>query len=55
VIKDGMTKHILRESMKEILPESIRQRKDKIGFATPTVRLVQGEKISVLYLGLDLF
>jgi asparagine synthase (glutamine-hydrolysing) len=35
VIKDGMTKHILREAMKDTLPESIRLRKDKIGFGTP--------------------
>ena len=34
-INDGRTKHILRESMKGILPEKIRQRKDKIGFWTP--------------------
>jgi asparagine synthase (glutamine-hydrolysing) len=34
-IKNGMTKHILRESMKGILPEKIRMRKDKIGFETP--------------------
>ncbi len=34
-IKDGMTKHILREAMKSILPEKIRMRKDKIGFMTP--------------------
>ncbi|HUX56205.1 MAG TPA: asparagine synthase (glutamine-hydrolyzing) [Bacteroidales bacterium] len=34
-IKDGMTKYILRESMKGVLPEKIRQRKDKTGFATP--------------------
>lgn len=34
-IKDGMTKHILREAMKGILPEKIRMRKDKIGFMTP--------------------
>lgn len=35
VIKNGMTKHILRESMKNILPEKIRNRVDKIGFSTP--------------------
>ena len=34
-IKDGMTKYILRDAMKGILPEKIRMRKDKIGFATP--------------------
>ena len=35
IIQKGMTKHILREAMKGILPESIRLRKDKIGFGTP--------------------
>lgn len=34
-IKDGITKHILRESMKGILPDSIRLRMDKLGFETP--------------------
>lgn len=34
-IKNGMTKYILRDSMKNILPEKIRTRKDKIGFNTP--------------------
>jgi asparagine synthase (glutamine-hydrolysing) len=35
IIKEGMTKHLLRESMKGILPEKIRLRVDKIGFETP--------------------
>jgi len=35
IIKNGSTKSILRESMKNILPEEIRLRRDKIGFATP--------------------
>jgi asparagine synthase (glutamine-hydrolysing) len=35
LIAKGMTKCILRESMKGILPEQIRLRKDKIGFMTP--------------------
>jgi len=34
-IKNGMTKHILREAMAGILPEKIRLRRDKIGFGTP--------------------
>jgi asparagine synthase (glutamine-hydrolysing) len=34
-IKKGTTKYILRESMRGILPEKIRLRYDKIGFATP--------------------
>lgn len=34
-IHNGETKYILRQSMKGILPEIIRQRNDKIGFDTP--------------------
>ena len=34
-IKKGVTKHILRQAMKGILPEKIRLRRDKIGFNTP--------------------
>lgn len=35
LISKGMTKHILREGMKGIIPEKIRKRSDKIGFGTP--------------------
>jgi asparagine synthase (glutamine-hydrolysing) len=35
IINKGMTKHLLRESMKGLLPEEIRLRRDKIGFDTP--------------------
>ncbi len=35
IIDKGMTKHILREAMKGILPEPIRVRRDKVGFGTP--------------------
>jgi len=35
IIKKGMTKHLLRESMRGVLPEKIRLRTDKIGFDTP--------------------
>lgn len=34
-IRDGITKVVLREAMSGILPDSIRDRMDKIGFATP--------------------
>ncbi len=34
-IHNGWTKYLLRESMKGIIPEPIRQRTDKLGFATP--------------------
>jgi asparagine synthase (glutamine-hydrolysing) len=32
---EGVTKHIFREAMRGIVPDSILDRKDKIGFATP--------------------
>ena len=34
-IKDGYTKSLLRRSMRGLLPEEIRMRRDKVGFATP--------------------
>ena len=34
-LKNLSTKHILRESLKGILPEPVRTRKDKKGFPTP--------------------
>lgn len=34
-IKNGMTKSILRNAMKGLLPEKIRLRKDKLGYGTP--------------------
>jgi asparagine synthase (glutamine-hydrolysing) len=38
LISKGYTKRILRESMKGILPEKIRLRKSKIGFASPIIK-----------------
>jgi len=35
IVKNGITKHILREAMKGVLPEEIRKRRDKVGFDTP--------------------
>lgn len=37
-IHNGWTKYLLRESMKGVIPEPIRQRTDKLGFATPEYR-----------------
>lgn len=36
VLKDGISKYILRESVKDILPAKIYNRRDKKGFATPS-------------------
>lgn len=48
IIKKGMTKHILRESMKGILPEKIRLRTDKIGFGTPQDEWFRTQKFTEL-------
>ncbi|MBC7389140.1 MAG: asparagine synthase (glutamine-hydrolyzing) [Opitutaceae bacterium] len=37
-IHEGTSKYLLRESMKGVIPEAIRQRKDKKGFATPELK-----------------
>lgn len=34
-LKNGLTKNVLREAMKDVLPEEIYARKDKKGFVTP--------------------
>ena len=38
LIRDGWTKALLRQAMTGILPESVRLRRDKLGFATPETR-----------------
>jgi asparagine synthase (glutamine-hydrolysing) len=38
LMKDGMTKRILREAMTGVLPEVVRIRKDKMGYVTPEDR-----------------
>lgn len=37
-IHNGFSKYILRQAMDGILPEQIRKRVDKVGFATPEVK-----------------
>lgn len=39
-LRNGFTKAVLRDSMKGILPDSVRLRKSKMGFATPEKRWV---------------
>ena len=34
-LENGITKRVLREAMRGILPEKIRLRRDKLGFVTP--------------------
>ncbi len=38
LIAGGWTKQILREAMKGVLPDSVRLRRDKLGFSTPETR-----------------
>ena len=47
-IKNGSTKYILRESIKGIIPEEIRVRKDKIGFCTPEDEWFRNDKFEFL-------
>jgi asparagine synthase (glutamine-hydrolysing) len=41
---DGMSKRLLRDSMRGIVPDTILDRKDKIGFATPELRWLDSIK-----------
>ena len=42
-LRQGFTKAVLREAVRDRLPESIAFRRDKRGFATPEIRLLCGE------------
>ncbi|MFC2110895.1 asparagine synthase (glutamine-hydrolyzing) [Bacteroidota bacterium] len=52
IIKNGMTKSLLRESMKGLLPEKIRLRTDKTGFDTPQDEWFRNEKFQTLILNI---
>ncbi|VAX18043.1 Asparagine synthetase [glutamine-hydrolyzing], partial [hydrothermal vent metagenome] len=41
-VGDGFTKRILREALRGVLPESIRTRATKVGFASPVLQWVEG-------------
>jgi asparagine synthase (glutamine-hydrolysing) len=43
VIHNGMTKYILRRAMKGVMPEKIRMRQGKLGFATPESQWLRSE------------
>jgi asparagine synthase (glutamine-hydrolysing) len=43
-INRGETKHLLREALKDILPDKIIQRKDKKGFSNPREKWFRSEK-----------
>lgn len=42
-LSGGMTKRVLREAMAGVLPEPVRQRTDKLGFATPEAVWMQAQ------------
>jgi asparagine synthase (glutamine-hydrolysing) len=48
-IGQGYTKLVLREAMRGLLPEGVRTRRDKIGFAPPMVQWFEGELRPWLY------
>jgi asparagine synthase (glutamine-hydrolysing) len=42
LIRGGRTKDVLRRALADLLPETVRERRDKIGFATPEGRWFRG-------------
>ncbi|MBI1977198.1 MAG: asparagine synthase (glutamine-hydrolyzing) [Candidatus Omnitrophica bacterium] len=48
-VEEGVTKRILRESMKGILPEKVRLRSDKMGFATPEEKWLAMGRSAILH------
>lgn len=48
LMKNGVTKIILRESMKDIVPEKIIKRMDKVGFQTPEDNWIRRGKLKEL-------
>jgi asparagine synthase (glutamine-hydrolysing) len=49
VIRNGMTKHILRQAMNGVIPETIRMRRDKVGFSTPEQQWFRTRKLRVYF------
>lgn len=52
ILSNGTTKRILRDSMKSIVPEQIRSRKDKVGYETPENEWFREKKLSTLIMDL---
>lgn len=50
IIRAGMTKAIVRDALKGVVPPEILQRRDKIGFATPESAWLRNEKIKNILL-----
>ena len=51
-INDGETKHLLRQSLKDILPKKITDRKDKKGFSCPEAKWFRSDKFKYFILDL---
>ncbi|HPD76318.1 MAG TPA: asparagine synthase (glutamine-hydrolyzing) [Methanoregulaceae archaeon] len=47
-IRNGITKHLLRRAAKGLIPESVRCRKDKMGFVTPEEVWMKGELLPLM-------
>lgn len=52
-LQKGITKMVLRLAMKGVLPESVRQRKDKMGFVTPEETWLRGSAAKWFSEGLE--
>lgn len=52
-IVDGETKHVLRRAMKGVLPEAVRCRRDKLGFATPEEAWFRGPLRGLVHEGAE--
>lgn len=50
IYKDGVTKIILREAMKGIIPDKVRNRLDKVGYATPEDEWFRDERFRSLFM-----
>lgn len=48
-LKDGDMKHIFKKTVEHHLPQSIRERKDKMGFPIPLNQWIQGEAKDFVY------
>jgi asparagine synthase (glutamine-hydrolysing) len=42
LIRRGETKSVLRRALDDLLPQSVRERRDKLGFVTPEARFMRG-------------
>jgi asparagine synthase (glutamine-hydrolysing) len=52
-IVGGDTKRVLRKAMADVLPESVRERRDKLGFATPEEAWFRGPLRGLIHEGVE--